>query len=457
MTASRVVVVGSGPAGTRCAETLTMAGLCPIVIDENRANGGQIYRRQPSNFIRTYEQLYGTESGKAAAIHTHFDAIRDKIDYRPDTLAWAVSDNTLFTVESGRSVDIPFDALVLCTGASERIMPTLGWNYAGNYSLGGAQIALKSQGCAIGSNIVFMGTGPLLYLVASQYIKAGAKVAAVLDTSTVWDSVVALPNLLAVPSALLTGLGLIRTIRAARVPIIHGIRPIEITGTEDAGVSGLRYNDNRGREHSISCDAVALGYHLRSETQLADLAGCEFLFDQRARQWVVNLDGNTRGAANIYMAGDAARIRGADAAEVSGRLMALNLLADLGYTVDERELKRLHAQYARYERFANGITRAFPWPFSHVGDLPNDAMVCRCEAITVGELRIAASGKNADEINRAKAFSRVGMGRCQGRFCGIAAAEIIADATQVPLAEVGRIRSQSPVRPLPIAIEQDHQ
>ncbi len=454
MNAPKVVVVGSGPAGTRCAETLALAGLRPIVIDENSNNGGQIYRRQPENFVRTYSQLYGSESDKAAAVHSDFDSIRDKIDYRSDTLAWAVSENTLFAAERGRSVEIPFDALVLCTGASERVMPTLGWNYAGNYSLGGAQIALKSQGCAIGSNIVFMGTGPLLYLVASQYIKAGANVAAVLDTSTVWDSLAALPKLLAMPSMLWTGLGLIKTIRAARVPIVHGVQPLEITGSGDAGVNAVTYRDKRGHAHTLECDAVALGYHLRSETQLADLAGCAFSFDRRSRQWIADIDDKSRGAANVYMAGDGARIRGADAAEVSGRLTALTLLLDLGYAVDEKEIKRLRSLHARYERFANGVTRAFPWPIEHVRNLPNDAIVCRCEAVSVGELRDASRGKQADEINRAKAFSRVGMGRCQGRFCGIAAAEIIADATQTPLAEVGRIRSQAPVRPLPIAVEQ---
>ena len=46
-TAPRVVVVGAGPAGVRAAQALVQAGLRPIVIDEGRRDGGQIYRRQP--------------------------------------------------------------------------------------------------------------------------------------------------------------------------------------------------------------------------------------------------------------------------------------------------------------------------------------------------------------------------------------------------------------------------
>ncbi|MFS8981112.1 FAD/NAD(P)-binding oxidoreductase, partial [Cupriavidus necator] len=52
------------------------------------------------------------------------------------------------------------------------------------------------------------------------------------------------------------------------------------------------------------------------------------------------------------------------------------------------------------------------------------------------------------EVNRAKAFSRVGMGRCQGRFCGHAAAEIVAHSCGIPVEQVGRLRSQAPVKPL---------
>jgi NADPH-dependent 2,4-dienoyl-CoA reductase/sulfur reductase-like enzyme len=450
----RVIIVGSGPAGTRCAQTLVEAGLRPTVIDENARSGGQIYRRQPENFTRSYAILYGTEAEKASSVHSDFDAIRDAIDYRPNTLAWAISNQTLFAVQDNRSVELPFDALVLCTGATDRVMPTKGWNYAGTFSLGGAQIALKTQACAIGRQVVFLGAGPLLYLVASQYVAAGANVAAVLDTSTLADNIAALPKLLSMPSMLWRGMGLVRAIKKAGVPVVQGVRPIEISGSADDGVSGMSYRDSRGRVHELVCDSVALGYHLRSETQLADLAGMSFSFDPQIRQWVPDRDDDGRSASNIYMAGDGARLAGADAAETGGKLAALTLLADLGYAVDQHEIKVLRRTSARLARFAEGIARAFPWPVSHVRGLPDDVIVCRCEAVTVGQLRNVACAKEADEINRAKAFTRVGMGRCQGRFCGLAAAEIVANAAGIPVEKVGRLRGQAPVKPLSISVDQ---
>ncbi len=172
---------------------LVEKGLRPIVIDEGRRDGGQIYRRQPEGFTRSYKTLYGTEAEHAHNLHNDFDALRAKIDYVPDTLVWNIEPNAVHVVSGTRSRRIAFDALIICSGATDRLMPVPGWHHAGTYSLGGAQVALKSQGCAIGSRVVMMGTGPLLYLVAAQYVKAGATVGAVLDTSTFTQRVCALP------------------------------------------------------------------------------------------------------------------------------------------------------------------------------------------------------------------------------------------------------------------------
>ncbi|HSV78793.1 MAG TPA: FAD/NAD(P)-binding oxidoreductase, partial [Ramlibacter sp.] len=184
MAQPRVIVVGAGPAGVRAAQALAAAGLRPIVIDEGRRDGGEIYRRQPEGFKRPYAKLYGTEAGKAEALHQSFESLRNHIDYRPETLASNVTpEKNLHVIQGTVSRTLAFDALLVCSGATDRLLPVEGWHYSGCYSMGAAQIALKSQACAIGRRVVFMGTGPLLYLVASQYVKAGAEVAAVLDTA----------------------------------------------------------------------------------------------------------------------------------------------------------------------------------------------------------------------------------------------------------------------------------
>lgn len=452
----RVIVVGAGPAGVRCAEALVAAGLRPVVVDEGRRDGGQIYRRQPENFSRRYEDLYGTEAARARALHETFDQLRDKIDYRPETLVWNLAGKTVHTVRDGRRASLDFDALILCTGAIDRTAPVPGWNLAGVYSLGAAQIALKSQACAIGAQVVFLGSGPLLYLVAAQYAKAGATVAAVLDTSAFARRVAALPKMLAAPDVLWAGLNLTRALKAAGVPVLTGVRPVEIQGSPEDGVEAVTVIDAAGKTRTFACDAVGTGWHLRSEAQLADLARCEFTFDAATRAWRPSKDPCGRSSQpGVYLAGDGAEVLGARAAEASGRLAALAALNDLGQPVEAGRIAAEQRELGRWRRFAAGLRQAFPWPADQVAAMPDETVVCRCEAVTAGELRRVVREAGAVEANRAKAFSRVGMGRCQGRYCGHAGAEVIAAAAGESVVQAGRLRGQAPVKPFPIGVTEE--
>jgi NADPH-dependent 2,4-dienoyl-CoA reductase/sulfur reductase-like enzyme len=456
MVGPRVIIVGAGPAGTRAAEACVQAGVRPIVLDEGRRDGGQIYRRQPANFTRPYAKLYGSEAGRAQALHETFDALKGAVDYRPETLVWNIAAGQVWTASATYQDALPFDALLLCTGATDRLMPVKGWQFAGSYSLGGAQVALKSQAVSIGHKVVFMGSGPLLYLVASQYVEAGAKVVAVLDTAPYSARIKALPDLLAVPSVLWNGVALTMKLKRAGVVVHNGVKPLEIRGNADEGVRGIRFRTGAGVEQELACDAVAMGHHLRPETQLADLARCAFAFDPGTRQWLPERDGDGRSSvAGVYLAGDGAKILGARSAEASGRLGALAALGDLGLPVDKGEMASLRGDVGTYAKFARGLAKAFPWPSEQASQLPDDAVLCRCEGVTAGDLRSVMRETGAQEANRAKAFSRVGMGRCQGRYCGLAAAELIAAEAGVPVEQVGRLRGQAPVKPLTIAIGDD--
>ncbi|SFU91243.1 FAD/NAD(P)-dependent oxidoreductase [Pseudoduganella namucuonensis] len=459
MAEARVIVIGAGPAGVRAAEELVAAGLRPVVIDEGRRDGGQIYRRQPAHFTRGYATLYGSEAARAESLHRGFDALRGKIDYRPETLAWNIADGEVHAVRDGRNERLPYDALLICSGATDRLMPVPGWELAGVFSLGAAQIALKSQACSVGRRVVFLGSGPLLYLVAYQYLKAGASIAAVLDTSRLRHQAAALPKLLARPGLLRLGMSYISALRKAGVPVLSGVTPLEIGGDAEDGVRTLAYQDAGGERHSVECDAVAMGYHLRPETQLADLARCAFRFDAATRQWFpeVSLDGRS-SVPGVYLAGDGARILGAEGAENAGRLAAMAALDDLHQARrEQREARAAELRQAqrRMERFRQGLVQAFPWPAEQAARLPDQAIVCRCECVTAGELRRTVNEMGAQEANRAKAFSRVGMGRCQGRYCAQAGAEVIAAAAKVPLEQVGRLRGQAPVKPLSIQTREE--
>lgn len=449
------VIVGAGPAGVRAAYTLVKHGVATVVIDEAPRSGGQIYRQPPPLLSTPAKALYGFEARKAEALHLDFEEIKALVDYRPNELVWNACDQTLdlWNAATSRYSQQPWRDIILATGAIDRVLPVPGWTLPGVYSLGGAQIALKHQGCAIGRRVVLAGNGPLLYLVAYQYKKAGADVRAVLDHSGFASQLSALPRLCAMPRVLAKGLYYLAWLRLHGVVIHSGARLSSVDG-EDC-VERVCWEDcgDQNKRHSIECDALGFGYGLRSETQLADLLGCRFAFADEQRAFVPEQDHGQSSQPHVFLAGDGSRVMGADAAELAGEQAALRLLAARGVATDQQRLHRIGASLRRIGTFRSGIERAFPFPEDWAAHVADETVICRCEQLTAGELRAMIESNGIDEINRLKALSRVGMGRCQGRVCACAAAELLAASRCIPVDRVGRIRSQAPIKPIPISAQ----
>ena len=448
---ANVVVVGGGASGIRAVEQLVSAGLRPVWIEESADGGGRITQRPPAGFKRNSRALYGADAGRARRLHGTLDALKSRCDWRPDTLVWNIRprERVLHLLQGGgQQSELRYDALILCTGAMDRVVPMPGWTLPGVTTLGGAQVALKSQGVAIGAKPVLMGTGPLLWLTALQYAKAGAMPALVLDTTDTLTKLRHLGGLLGNLPTMLRGIGLNLGLRLRGVPMVEDATPIAIEG--DGAVQSLRWRDGAWREHVTPCDAVAMGWGLKPEAQLADLAGVPFDFDATQHNWIVRRDAAGRApVAGVYLAGDGAGIGGVEVAELSGTRAALALLADHALPVDAVMVRALDMKLAAEAQFRQALEQSFPYPAKLARRMPDATLLCRCEAITAGELRAAAAAE-APEINRAKAFSRVGMGRCQGRVCGPPAAEVLAAALGVEVQAVGRLRGQPPVKPIPV-------
>src|SRR5205807_391037 len=125
----------------------------------------------------------------------------------------------------------------------------------------------------------------------------------------------------------------------------------------------LVWREASGEERRVACDAVGASFGLRPEAQLADLAGCRFTFAAEARQWLPERSGAGRSSVgDVYLAGDGARIGGADVAELQGRRTALAVLEDLGRAVDRHEVARLERALARHARFRRALDAAYPFP-----------------------------------------------------------------------------------------------
>jgi NADPH-dependent 2,4-dienoyl-CoA reductase/sulfur reductase-like enzyme len=447
---AKPLIVGAGPAGIRAAQALAAMGLRPTVVDEAPACGGQIYRQPLVPDGRSAAARYGSEAAKATRLHQEFAALIPHIDYMPGTLLWNLRDGIADVACDGRSRRIAYDGLILATGATDRVLPVPGWTLPGVFTLGGAQVALKAQGCAIGHRVVFAGSGPLLYLVAWQYLKAGVDVAAVLDAAPLAARRHLVDAFRRAPGIVLRGLRYAAELMRYGVQLRSGATDLRMEG--ETRVTGVAWREGRA-VRSLNCDGVGYGLGLRPETQVADLAGCAMRFSISDRTWLPVKDAAGRSSvAGVYLAGDGAGIAGADAAERAGERSALALAEDRGLSVDQARAALLTRELAAIDRSREALEAVFPFPHHWAEEVADNTLVCRCEEVDACALRKAVRDYDLTELNRLKAISRIGMGRCQGRMCAAAAAELLARTTGRPIETVGRLRAQPPVKPIPLTL-----
>ncbi len=150
--------------------------------------------------------------------------------------------------------------------------------------------------------------------------------------------------------------------------------------------------------------------------------------------------GDCTGVAGSLVALEEGRIAGIAAAEALGCLSADDAKQRMGPSRERlRRLKRLRAALD-----AISVPRAGLYELA-----TDDTVVCRCEEITLAEIRaVLASG--VDDLNAVKRMTRMGMGSCQGRYCGPALQEIVARERKVSPADIVPLSPRPPVRPVPI-------
>ena len=78
-----------------------------------------------------------------------------------------------------------------------------------------------------------------------------------------------------------------------------------------------------------------------------------------------------------------------------------------------------------------------------------DTLACRCEEVPAAAIAQLARGGCAGP-NQMKAFTRCGMGACQGRMCGLTVNAIIAREQRRDPADVGYYRLRFPAKPVPL-------
>lgn len=449
-----LLVVGAGPAGLAAATTAAQLGINTLLLDEQLAPGGQIYRSITETPVKN-RAILGEDYWHGASLVEPFK--QSGALYQPGATVWAIANHTAPDAAEGFEVGYSVAGqarmlhakhILLATGAQERPFPIPGWTLPGVMTAGAAQILLKSAGMVAGQRTVLAGCGPLLYLVAWQYLNAGIAVDAILDTTPKGRLTKALPHawgFLRSPY-LAKGLKLLREVKS-RVRIIKEVSALEAIG--DGKLEKVRYTA-AGQTETLSVDQLLLHQGVIPNINLAQAAGVEQRWNKLLLCWepVVDAWCNTN-VERLSVAGDGGGIAGALAAEQSGRIAAYEIAMQLGTIVRGQRDAQSSSARAQLERAVRG--REF---FDTLYQAPDplrmpvgDTVVCRCEEITASQVRETVK-LGCPGPNQMKSFLRCGMGPCQGRFCSVTVTEIIAQERGVSPEEVGHYRLRFPTKPL---------
>lgn len=80
----------------------------------------------------------------------------------------------------------------------------------------------------------------------------------------------------------------------------------------------------------------------------------------------------------------------------------------------------------------------------------DNLVVCRCEDVTVGDIR-SVLHKGVTDINEIKRITRAGMGLCQGRICEHFIRNLIAQEYCTETALQEKLTVRPPLRPTKIS------
>jgi NADPH-dependent 2,4-dienoyl-CoA reductase/sulfur reductase-like enzyme len=452
-----LLVLGAGPAGIGAVLAARRHGLSVAVLDEAPAAGGQIYRA-PSYAVTGAEM-------KANPDLAHGEDLRSALGRSGAHLllghrVWFLAPG-IQAAALGPAGPVEFEAraIVIATGTTERIVPIPGITAPGVIGLAAATILLKAHAAVPAGPTLVAGVGPLLYAVAAGLLKRGGRVAAVVDLARPGDWLSALPALGNRPWLLARGLAWMARLRGAGVPLFQGHAVSAIHGSAAIEEAEIRPVDRNwgpregGRVIRIPASGVAIGHGLVPATEALRVLGVRQHFRPERGGWIPELcPGGATPVPGVYVAGDCAGVSGAAAAELAGELAGLTVARDTGGLSGpayEAEARPVRNRLRRAHRFGSGISRLMTLRPGLVGAIPDETVVCRCEDVTRAAIdRATAAG--ARHLGQLKSTTRCGMGPCQGRMCGEAAAELVALASGLSRVAVGQWTARTPIRPLPL-------
>ncbi len=387
-----LLIVGAGPAGMAAALAAAPSGASIVIIDDNPAPGGQIWRDGPAAKLPPTARERRDALARCTNIRVYSGA----------RVIAAPAPNELLIEDAQRALRVRWNRLILCTGARERLLPFPGWTLPGVTGAGGLQALIKAGLPVQGERIVIAGSGPLLLATAATARQAGAQVLRIAEQAPAGSVIRFAASLVRWPGKAMQALQLADA----------GYRWASHVLAAEGGarLESVRLMQGR-REHAVACERLAVGFGLVPNTGLGQLLGCALTpFSGTGDTPALAVDAwQATSLPGVYAAGECTGFGGSE------RALAQGAIAGHAAIGDQDSAQRLHGERARWNAFAARLHKHFALQPA-IRALPRpDTLVCRCEDVSFVQLAACSGWPDA------KLHQRCGMGPCQGRVCGDAA------------------------------------
>jgi thioredoxin reductase/bacterioferritin-associated ferredoxin len=458
-----LVIIGGGPAGMSAAVEGVCNNLDVVLIEDCSGLGGKVLKK-----VNTSLQ---TEKGEKSErihrqnLHDSFFRIADKITLFRNSEVWSVNSNKVVefysqSLHQNLAGAVQGKKIIIANGAVDRIFPFPGWQLPGVFTIGGLNTFVK-RGVIPGEKIIVSGTGPLQVALVYYLVKSGVQVTAAVDPNSILRMAPTGWNLATGGGMdkLIMGMKYLLMIRKERVPFYYSHIVTEVLGNKKVEGAIISKVDSQwkpicGTEREIEADIVATGYNLLPITDAARLVGCRTHYcEQFGHLLVDHSDSMETSVEGIFVAGDGATVKGFQAAVDEGRLAAVEATRQLGEISDHTAGQRIAPIQSRLKgtrRIGAAMSEAAS-PRSGLQEIVTDETIaCRCEEVTYSDVKNAVA-HGAKDLNDLKRRTRLGMGNCQGTFCGQAANELMWKAAGKTWPRTW-FTVRPPIRPIPIGV-----
>jgi pyruvate/2-oxoglutarate dehydrogenase complex dihydrolipoamide dehydrogenase (E3) component len=323
-----------------------------------------------------------------------------------------------------------------------------GWELPGVMTTGAAQTLWRSYRTLPGTRVLVAGSGPLNLQVALELARGGARLAAVCEAarSPVGNLRIAAQMAAAGSELAAKGALMLLELAARGVRVRHrtSLERIERSGDALAvTLAGPR------RRAAVIADAVLMNDGFQPANEILRLLGCAMDWDGRFAQLrpVRSADCAT-SVAGVYAVGDCCGLGGAPAAAAEGAIAGAAAARQLGFAAVVP--RAASARLVRARAFQDAVWRLHAHPPHDLSAVPPETVFCRCEEVTKGELDAALAAEPGD-IGAVKRMTRIGMGRCQGRYCGPALVRLLAERRGGAVVDRSFFAPRAPIKPVRIA------